>query len=338
MLLKKSIHILKIFTKNNEKSKINGGVSMRAQNEWDTDLAMEERERFQGTETEISGVVIKELEEKRADMKVTKVEIKTEHGAKAMRKPMGTYITLEAKELSEESDQAEIFSEILADYMEQLIPKQIKSILAVGLGNQEMTADTLGPDAVNQLWINRHYSEHGQGLSGIVPGVMAKTGMETALIIKGIVKETKPEMVLVIDALAARNAERLGTTIQLTDTGIWPGSGVGNHRDGMNEETLGVPVIAIGVPTVVRTMSMIRDTWNYLSHVLANSEETKEIGTKMQELEEDQWQSIAASMPFQSAGYMYVMPKDMDERVKRLSRILSEGINLAVHSRKFMRI
>ncbi len=311
---------------------------MKAQNEWYTDLAMEERERFEGTKKEISGVVIEELEEIRADVKVTKVEIKTDHGAEAMRKPKGIYITLEAQELAEESDQSDIFSEIIADYVEQLIPKQIRSILAVGLGNQEMTADALGPNVVNHLWITRHYSENGEGLSSIVPGVMAKTGMETAAIIKGIVEETKPELLLVVDALAARNASRLGTTIQLTNTGIWPGSGVGNHRDGMNEETLGIPVIAIGIPTVVKTMSIVKDTWDYFSYVLKNSEETEELGIKMQELQEEQWQSIAASIPLQNAGCMYVMPKDMDERVKNLSHILSEGINLAVHSRKFMRI
>lgn len=311
---------------------------MKAQNEWYTDLAMEERERFEGTKKEISGVVIEELEEIRADVKVTKVEIKTDHGAEVMRKPKGIYITLEAQELAEESDQSDIFSEIIADYVEQLIPKQIRSILAVGLGNQEMTADALGPNVVNHLWITRHYSENGEGLSSIVPGVMAKTGMETAAIIKGIVEETKPELLLVVDALAARNASRLGTTIQLTNTGIWPGSGVGNHRDGMNEETLGIPVIAIGIPTVVKTMSIVKDTWDYFSYVLKNSEGTKELGIKMQELQEEQWQSIAASIPLQNAGCMYVMPKDMDERVKNLSHILSEGINLAVHSRKFMRI
>ncbi len=311
---------------------------MKAQNEWYTDLAMEERERFEGTKKEISGVVIEELEEIRADVKVTKVEIKTDHGAEVMRKPKGIYITLEAQELAEESDQSDIFSEIIADYVEQLIPKQIRSILAVGLGNQEMTADALGPNVVNHLWITRHYSENGEGLSSIVPGVMAKTGMETAAIIKGIVEETKPELLLVVDALAARNASRLGTTIQLTNTGIWPGSGVGNHRDGMNEETLGIPVIAIGIPTVVKTMSIVKDTWEYFSYVLKNSEGTEELGIKMQELQEEQWQSIAASIPLQNAGCMYVMPKDMDERVKNLSHILSEGINLAVHSRKFMRI
>lgn len=311
---------------------------MKAQNEWYTDLAMEERERFEGTKKEISGVVIEELEEIRADVKVTKVEIKTDHGAEAMRKPKGIYITLEAQELAEESDQSDIFSEIIADYVEQLIPKQIRSILAVGLGNQEMTADALGPNVVNHLWVTRHYSENGEGLSSIVPGVMAKTGMETAAIIKGIVEETKPELLLVVDALAARNASRLGTTIQLTNTGIWPGSGVGNHRDGMNEETLGIPVIAIGIPTVVKTMSIVKDTWDYFSYVLKNSEGTEELGIKMQELQEEQWQSIAASIPLQNAGCMYVMPKDMDERVKNLSHILSEGINLAVHSRKFMRI
>lgn len=311
---------------------------MIEQNEWYTDLAMEERERFQGTEKEISGVVVKELKEKRADIKITKVEINTPNAAAVMRKPMGMYITLEAEELSEESDQSEIFAEILADYMEQLIPEQTRSILAVGLGNQEMTADALGPNTVSQLWITRHYSKQGEGLSSIIPGVMAKTGMETAAIIKGITQETKPELIIVIDALAARSANRLGTTIQLTDTGIQPGSGVGNHRDGINQESLGIPVIAIGIPTVVKTESILKDSWNYMMHMLIEKEQTKELGMKMQELTQEEWKAVTATMPVQKAGCMYVMPKDMDERVVRLSHILSEGINLAVHSRKFMRI
>lgn len=311
---------------------------MIARSEWYTDLAMEERERFQGTEKEISGVVVEEWKEKRADVKVTKVEINTPHAATVMRKPMGMYITLEADELSEESDQSDLFAEILADYIERLIPEKTRSILAVGLGNQEMTADALGPNAVNQLWITRHYSKQGEGLSSIIPGVMAKTGMETAAIIKGITQETKPDLIIVIDALAARSANRLGTTIQLTDTGIQPGSGVGNHRDGINQESLGIPVIAIGIPTVIKTESILRDSWNYMMHMLTEKEQTQELGKKMQELTQEEWKGIVQEMPVQKAGCMYVMPKDMDERVIRLSRILSEGINLAVHSRKFMRI
>lgn len=309
---------------------------MIAQSEGYTDLAMEERERFQGTEKEISGVVVEELKEKRADMKVTKVEINTPEAAAVMKKPMGIYITLEAEELSEESDQFDLFAEILADYIERLIPKQTKRILAVGLGNREMTADALGPNTVNQLWITRHYSKQGEGLSSVIPGVMAKTGMETATIIKGITQETKPELIIVIDALAARSANRLGTTIQLTDTGIQPGSGVGNHRDGINQESLGIPVIAIGIPTVVKTESILKDSWNYMKHQLMEKEQTKELGQKMQELTQEEWKEVAATV--QKAGCMYVMPRDMDERVVRLSHILSEGINLAVHSRKFMRI
>ncbi len=305
---------------------------LNTQNEWYTDLAMEERERFRGIDQEISGVIIEKLDETRANMHITKVEIKNEHGAAVMRKPMGIYFTLEAKELSEDTDQSEVFAEILADYIESLIPENAKNILAVGLGNQEMTADALGPKVVNKLWITRHYSK--EGLSSMIPGVMAKTGMETAMIVKGVTKETNPDLIVVIDALAARSASRLGTTIQITDTGIWPGSGVGNHRNGMNKESLGVPVIAIGIPTVVKTTSLIKDMWNYLAHTFADSEETRELGIKMQQLCEKQWQSAAAEMPIQQAGCMYVMPKDMDERVVRLSHILSEGINLAVHSRK----
>ncbi len=208
-----------------------------------TDLALEARESFEEDDVEIRGVSIEENYDEERDIRVTKVCIETENGAKAMGKPVGTYITLEAPGLSEpdEGYHREV-SEKLAEYLRELLgTEEEKSVLVVGLGNRDVTPDALGPETVGNLLITRHvvreYGKVALGkekvhlVSGIVPGVMAQTGMETFEIIKGIIEETGPDVVVAIDALAARSSKRLNRTIQISDAGIYPGSGVGNHRN-----------------------------------------------------------------------------------------------------------
>ena len=169
--------------------------------------------------------------------------------------------------------------------MKRLIPvkKEEVSVLVVGLGNRAVTPDSLGPRVADNLSITRHIlKEYGKfafgkegvnSVSSIVPGVMAQTGMESMEIVAGVVKETKPDFVIAVDALAARNTKRLNRTIQVTDTGINPGSGVGNHRHGLNEKSLGVPVIAIGIPTVVDAATIVNDTMSSLLTALSQNEE-----------------------------------------------------------------
>ena len=206
------------------------------------------------------------------EIRVTKVIIETKNGAKAMGKPMGTYVTLEAPGMvePEENYHQEISSE-LSRQLKDIIPNVDKeqSVLIVGLGNRDVTADALGPNVADNLLITRHVvKEYGKAaynksrmnmVSSIVPGVMAKTGMESAEIIKGVVEQTKPTVIIVVDALAARSTKRLNRTIQITNTGIHPGSGVGNHRNALTQESLQVPVIAIGVPTVVDAATIVND-------------------------------------------------------------------------------
>ena len=237
-----------------------------------TDLALETTERFKEDNVEIRGVVIHENYDQEKDIRTTVVKIETENGAKAMGRPQGTYITIEAPNLSiPDEDYHREISEEIARHLRQLINlKEETSVLVVGLGNREITPDALGPHVVGNLRMTRHiireYGISGIGeekahrVSGIVPGVMAQTGMETLEIIQGVVAETKPEVVIAIDALAARSTKRLNRTIQITDTGINPGSGVGNHREGINEENLQVKVIGIGIPTVVdaATVTLVR--------------------------------------------------------------------------------
>ena len=156
------------------------------------------------------------------------------------------------------------------------------------LGNRQVTPDALGPYVVDNLCVTRHivreYGKYAMGMeraqlvSAIVPGVMGQTGMETLEIVKGVVTETKPDLVIAVDALAARNSRRLNRTIQIADTGIHPGSGVGNHRNGLTRETLGVPVIGIGVPTVVDAATIVSDTMENLIQAMETSETLKGVG------------------------------------------------------------
>lgn len=293
-----------------------------------TDLALEARESIEEMEGEIRGISVEEEYRERSEVRITKVEILTKNGAKAMGKPMGTYITLEAPGMQEpdEGYHREIAEEI-SHILRRLIPKieQEKSILVVGLGNREVTADALGPGVVDNLFITRHVvREYGKAaynreqvhlISGIVPGVMAQTGMEAAEIIKGVVEETKPDIVVVIDALAARSTKRLNRTVQITNTGIQPGSGVGNHRNALTRESLGVPVIAIGVPTVVDAATIVNDALEKLRKE-GNQDEISKFpdipGGALSEL-----------------NNMYVTGKDIDETIKRLSFTISEALNMA---------
>jgi spore protease len=274
-----------------------------------TDLALESKERLEGEKNELRGVTFEELFDEQRKVTITKVRIETENGAKAVGKPIGTYLTLEAPELvvPDEGSHREV-SEVISEQLRALMKEDIQAVLVVGLGNREVTPDALGPEVIGNLYITRHIlKEYGSyafpdkkvaSISGIVPGVMAQTGMETVEIIKGIVKETKPQLVIAIDALAARSVKRLGRTIQIADTGIHPGSGVGNHRKGLNKETLGVPVIAIGVPTVVDAATIVYDVCQDVDKI-----------------------------PSGITG-MFVTPKNIDATIKSLSYTISEALNM----------
>ena len=293
-----------------------------------TDLALEATERFTEENVEIRGVEVKEEYDKEKDIRTTVLKIKTENGARAMGRPQGNYITIEAPNLSiPDEDYHREVSEEIARHLRQLIDlKKEQSILVVGLGNTAITSDSLGPHVVENLRMTRHiireYGLKGMGeekmhrTSGIIPGVMAQTGMETSEIVQGVVNETQPDVVIAIDALAARSTRRLNRTIQITDTGIHPGSGVGNHRNGLTEDNLQVKVIGIGVPTVVDAATIVHDSMAHLLDALDEAEQ-KEF------LEE---------MISPHLHSMFVTPKDVDETVKYLSFTISEGLNMAFSS------
>ncbi len=278
-----------------------------------TDLALEARESIEGKDSEIHGVKVEEEYDEDSDIHITTVIIETKNGAKAMGKPMGTYVTLEAPAMIEpEEDYHQEISDVLADEIRKLLsePEKEQSILVVGLGNREVTADSLGPNVADNLFINRHIvMEYGKVaynrtkmhmVSCIVPGVMAKTGMESAEIIRGVIDQTSPDQVIVIDALAARSTKRLNRTIQITNTGIHPGSGVGNHRNALTKESLKVPVLAIGVPTVVDAATIVGDAVGEYPNALSE------------------------------LNNMYVTSKDVDFQVQQISHILCDALNKAL--------
>lgn len=305
-----------------------------------TDLALEAREKFQNDNVEVKGVKVSQ-DTIHENITVTKVVIETENGAKIMGKPKGTYITLEAPDMIEtDEDYHREISEEISKLLRELMPidKEELSVLIVGLGNREVTPDALGPRVVDNMMITRHiiqkFGKYAFGLkrnhqiSGIVPGVMAQTGMETLEIIKGVLDETHPDYIIAIDALAARSTKRLSRTIQITDTGISPGSGVGNHRHALNKESMGIPVIAIGIPTVVDAVTIVSDTMSSL--VTAMEESSLEVlGKSISRLEEAEKNELIRELLTPNLNAMFVTPKDIDESVKQLSYTISEGINMA---------
>ncbi len=306
-----------------------------------TDLALEDKERFESDNVEVQGVSLKEEYDEEREIKVTTVKIETENGAKVMRKPVGTYITMEAPNMAvPDEDYHDEISKELAKFLARFIKKDKEdfSILVVGLGNRKVTPDALGPYVVDNLNITRHivkeYGKYAMGeeevrlVSAIVPGVMAQTGMETVEIIKGIVRETKPDMMIAVDALAARSSKRLNRTIQITDTGINPGSGVGNHRNGITKETVGIPVLAIGVPTVVDAATIVNDTMENLIMALESSETLRGVGVVMQGYNAAEKYELVKELISPHLNGLFVTPKDIDETVKRISYTISEALNM----------
>ncbi len=294
-----------------------------------TDLVLEARESVSGAKSDLHGVVVEEYEGDGDNVHVTRVVIESKNAAKAMGKPVGTYITMEVPGMMDaDEDYHRGISLCLASELLSMLPKKEEgiSVLVVGLGNREVTADALGPRVLDNLLITRHIMRtYGKAayendavneISSIEPGVMARTGMETAEIIKGVVQQTKPDVLIVVDALAARSTKRLNRTIQITNTGIHPGSGVGNHRNELTKESLGVPVIAVGVPTVVDAATIVGDA---LEKIVVDKKEL------------DDWKEMERyRLAFAELNNMYMTGKDIDAMIKRVSYTLSEGINIAL--------
>lgn len=310
-----------------------------------TDLAIENAEMFQETE-ELQGIRIEEEVGRTSGIRVTWVAVENERGAKKLGKAIGDYVTLEVPMLDETdvNYHREITGEV-AEQIRRLIPDmKHKKILVAGIGNREMAPDALGPMVVDNLFITRHliqeygvHSEITRGMgcvSALAPGVMAQTGIETREILLGAVRETRPDVLVVIDALAARSVKRLNKTIQITNTGIAPGAGVGNRRFGIDAEVMGIPVIAIGIPTVIDAATIVNDT---VGNLLAIMDETRNrlserIWEGVAPFDEQERYQLMRELMAPEMMNMFVTPKNIDEIVRQMSYTLSEALNSICHS------
>ncbi|MDE6625724.1 MAG: GPR endopeptidase [Lachnospiraceae bacterium] len=294
-----------------------------------TDLAVEMKEDIQSDEP-IAGVHVMTKNNGDTDIKEVRIVVENEQGAMNLGKPVGTYITLESEHLQREDEGFhEPMAEVLARHLRQFIGNK-KRIMVAGLGNREVTPDALGPFVIDNLYVTRHLLKEGiisksVEISAIAPGVMAQTGMESVTILKALVNEIKPELLIVIDALAARNSDRLNKTIQLADTGINPGSGVGNHRNAIDKESVGIPVLAIGVPTVIAVPTIVNDAMDMMVAAIGK-QSAKNV---LKRFNEEERYQLACEMVTPYLENMFVTPKDIDEAVKRVSYTISEAINEA---------
>lgn len=293
-----------------------------------TDLAREAVE----LDPRLEGVT--EEEEKDGEIGISRIRVSTEQAAQRLKKREGNYITLEAPSLvMRPLELFERLSKRIAEELTRLLPNLAENatVLIAGLGNRGITSDSLGPRVVEQLFVTRHITQlmpeafdHPlRSVCAIAPGVLGVTGVETVEIIKGIKEHVKPDIIIAIDSLAARRSVRIGTTVQIADTGISPGSGVGNMRAGIDSETLGVKVVAIGIPLVVYAATVAQDTIELIADEtgLHNDEE------KLKELAE---KVISEHM-----GPMIMTPKGIDCMVNDMSRIIADGINMAIHTKDY---
>ena len=306
-----------------------------------TDLADERRDIYRKANNiynEINGI---ETEEKEIDenIKVTKVKITNEEGAKALSKPIGTYTTIDVKNLKIATDeQIQKASEVLTDELKELINIHIKNeddVLVVGLGNQFVTPDSLGPKVINEIEVTRHLLKYApqyvtpgtRAISAISPGVLGTTGIETLEILKGIVNEVKPKLLIVIDALASRSIERISSTVQLADTGIVPGAGVGNTRKELSKDTLGIDVIAIGIPTVVELATLVSEGIDIFISRLQDKSESNE---KLNEIKDkDNYEEVKEALNVGDYN-MIVTPKEIDTLIENMKDIVARGLNFAL--------
>lgn len=283
-----------------------------------TDLAME---TFDASE-ELPGVSVSHWDA--ADVRMTEVVIKDPHTAAQLGKPCGVYLTMECPLLREQDPDARIaISTLLGEELARMIPQDEKSpVLVIGLGNRFITPDSLGPLTVDRTLVTRHMLSAGfapedmRSVCAVSPGVLGVTGVETMEMVLGLVDKVKPRAVICIDSLAARDTSRIGCAVQLADTGIQPGAGVGNRRSPLTKETLGVDVIAIGMPTVVYAATLARDAFAALTDSNTDG---------------DALASIERELLGKDVGEMIVTPREIDALVKNAAVMISSGLNRALH-------
>lgn len=305
-----------------------------------TDMADERRDIYQKANNlnSIPGI---ETEEKIIDnnIKTNIVKITDVQGEQAIGKPIGTYVTVDIKNLKlATDDDINKASEVVKDELQKIINTHCNStdeILVVGLGNQFVTPDSLGPKVVSEIDVTKHFikytpqyvAEGTRSVCAIAPGVLGTTGIETSEIIKGIVDNVKPKMLIVIDSLASKSIERISSTVQISDTGIVPGGGVGNAREELSENTIGIPVIAMGVPMVVESAVLVNDCLDLFIGKLQDEAKSNDYLNELKE--HDNYEEIKESL--NPSGYnMIVTPKEIDDLIENMKDIVAKAINFAV--------
>lgn len=306
-----------------------------------TDLASERRDIYRkanSIDKEIEGVEATK-ESINENISVERVKITSKQGEQALGKPIGNYITIDIKKLKiAQEEDIEKSSQILSEELKKILNIHIDNtgeILIIGLGNIYVTPDALGPKVVNEIEVTRHiikylpqYVEEGTRMvSAMSPGVLGTTGIETVEIIKGIVDNIHPKLVIVIDALASRSIERISSTIQLSDTGIIPGAGVGNKRSEISKDTIGIPVIAIGIPTVVETAVLVNDSLDLFITKLQNDAKSNEYLNQLKE--QDNYNEIKEALIPKDYN-LIVTPKEIDDLIENMSQVVSKGINMSM--------
>lgn len=307
-----------------------------------TDLALERRDLYNkahNIEKDIDGI---ETEEERVDdnIVISRVKVTNEQGEEAIAKPKGNYVTIDVNNLKiAREEEIQKASEVVTKELKSLIEKHISMqdpLLVVGLGNIYVTPDSLGPKVVNEIDITRHLLEYmpevmdkdTREVSAVAPGVLGTTGIETLEILKGIVDNIKPKLIIVIDALASRNIERISSSIQLADTGIVPGAGVGNARKELTQETLGVPVIAMGIPTVVEAATIAADS---LTLLIQNAQEQGESNDFLNKLQEEDKYAVIKELLAPEEYNFIVTPKEIDSLIEKMKDVVARGINFAIN-------
>ncbi len=306
-----------------------------------TDLAVERRDVYKkanNLENEIDGIE-SEKEEVDKNLKIERVFITNENGEKSVRKPRGTYVTIDIKNLKIARDEEiQKASDVLTSELSKILDKHVtrkEEMLVVGLGNIYATPDSLGPKVINEIDVTRHLikylpqyvDENTRNVCAIAPGVLGTTGMETLEILKGIVENVKPKVVIVIDSLASRSIERISSSLQISDTGIVPGAGVGNARAELSQSTLGIPVIALGIPTVVELATLVSDGIDIFIKNLQEKAQSNDYLNNLQQ--NDKYEEVKEALNIGDYN-MIVTPKEIDDLIENMKDIVARGINQTI--------
>jgi len=305
-----------------------------------TDLADERTDIFKKNNNitdNVDGIETNIREE--GNIKITEVKVTNENGANSIGKPIGNYITIDINKLKIATDEEiENYGNVLSQELKKLIDKHVQKqdeILVVGLGNIYVTPDSLGPKVINEVDVTRHIlkympealEEGTRAVSAISPGVLGTTGMETLEIVNGIVNNVKPKLIIVIDALASRSMDRISSSIQLADTGIVPGAGVGNTRKELSKDTLNIPVIALGIPTVVESAVLVNDCLDLFITKLQNEAKSNDYLNELKQ--KDNYEEIKEAL-IPNDYNMIVTPKEIDDLIENMKDVVARGINYAV--------